>query len=202
MGMYTELNLAVALKPDLPESVENILNMMKTPDEYIEPSDLPDHLFFKTGRWYWFLHASGSYYFPYPNRAYTDFYFDQIAKQWYFNCRVNFKNYSREIQLFLDWLAPYVESRGCVGHMFYETWALPRLIILDNDGAHFVDITQMVKVKETDEDNRDYINETTNYHNLFEESPKSWIPQKMIVELTLDESASSYKIDKISTETK
>ena len=47
---------------------------------------------------------------------------------YFLNVRCNLKNYYSEIELFLDWLCPYMETEGFIGYMRYEECDDPVLI--------------------------------------------------------------------------
>ena len=49
MGMYTEINVCFDLVKDTPKNVVSILHYLIEGDD--EPSDLPNHEFFKCDRW-------------------------------------------------------------------------------------------------------------------------------------------------------
>lgn len=130
MGMYTELNIAIEIDDD--PQVISILQYMLDVDDGFEPK-LPHHAFFYTACWRWML-RSDSYYFPgqtdsrlvkdnlYPDRP-----------MWFLTVRCNLKNYSNEIEEFLDWLAPYSLTQGFVGYKRYEEDENPTLIYIDGD---------------------------------------------------------------------
>jgi hypothetical protein len=139
MGVYTELNMAVEL--NLGEKEIKILQFMTRENLRNDPDfPIPNHPFFQTERWDWMLRAGGSYYFPYPNRRYCDFYYDDIAESFFLNCRVNFKNYGSEIEKFIDWLSPYVDKTSSfVGHIHYEEWVTPQFILYDGEKLNIVE---------------------------------------------------------------
>ena len=126
MGMYTELVLGVDLKRDTPEIVIRTLKkMLSMKDE--EEIELPDHELFKlsTGRWTFMLRCD-SYYFA--GTTNSEMHCDHITKRHELSVRCNLKNYEREIELFLDWIKPYVEDRGFAGYKRYEECDEPELI--------------------------------------------------------------------------
>lgn len=138
MGMYTELDLKVAIKDD--PIVVDILKDISTGDESLTIKDRLDHPFFKTDRcdmvgW------GGSYYFD--GQPYTQFRYDEIAKCWFLTTCFNLKNYNQEIEKFLDWLCPYILTEGYIGTYWYEENFAPTDIYKTNRkimiGAHFLD---------------------------------------------------------------
>ena len=131
MGMYTEFVFAVELNSKTIErdGVINILKYMVRDAKRIHPDKLPNHPFFKTERW-WMLFTMGSAYFP--GITHSDF---QCSHGDYFlTVRSNLKNYDSEIELFLDWITPYVvNAHGkCFGYFRYEEDDNPSLIYIDH----------------------------------------------------------------------
>ncbi|AGO48479.1 hypothetical protein Phi18:1_gp32 [Cellulophaga phage phi18:1] len=107
MGMYTELIFGAELKQDTPENViESLKYMMGDVEEKPENFPLPD------GRCEWLFKGS-SYYFG-INQAVSSMWFDNISKSWSISTRSNIKNYGDEIESFLEWIKPYIDSgSGC-----------------------------------------------------------------------------------------
>lgn len=105
MGDYTELHYNVEMVRDVPTQATDLLRYMvgKLDDE---PA-LADHPLFSAKRWRYMLRCD-SYYFPMSTSS-TCFY-DDIANQWFLSVRSNFKNYDDEINLFIDWIDPYVNA--------------------------------------------------------------------------------------------
>ena len=124
MGMYTELNIGVAFKEDTPSSVINILKHMLNEDEpdYYE---LTDHPLFKTARWNLML-VCDSYYFD--GQTDSSLIYDDISNQYYLNVRCNLKNYDNEIDKFMDFIQPYLDTNGFLGYKRYEEDGDPTLI--------------------------------------------------------------------------
>lgn len=126
MGMYTEFNIALELRAE----DENVINVLKFMADYpIEEEDLilPSHELFKTARWRFML-LGGSYYFT--GKPHCSFKYDDIAKSYFLTVRSNIKNYDDEIELFLDWIKPYLyEMDGdFIGYKMYEEDRKPTLI--------------------------------------------------------------------------
>lgn len=112
MGMYTQLTLAVELKKD--KEMLDILNKMIKMD-YSELTLLSAHPLFECPRVSCIFHC-GSYYFnaePFVKLV------DNEIRTTLTTC-FNLKNYDDEIQKFLDWLCPYIETEGYIGTYRYE----------------------------------------------------------------------------------
>ena len=125
MGMYTELNIGVNLVPDTPENIINILNyMLSCSNDVIEP-ETTDHPLFSTERWSYML-VCDSYYFD--GRTDSSMVRDDISGEYELNVRCNVKNYNDEIELFLDFIQPYLETNGFLGYTRYEEFDDPILI--------------------------------------------------------------------------
>lgn len=141
MGMYTDLVLGVDLRIDTPAEVINILKYMVNGDELTDyDSYLPEHPLFKTKRWS-IIPVCDSAYFggstvsKLQKPRYT-------GDLWSLSIRSNLKNYNLEIELFLNWLEPYVKTRGFVGYMRYEEFDDPTLIYIDDCVRLFnIDVT-------------------------------------------------------------
>jgi hypothetical protein len=68
------------------------------------------------------------------------YYFDSITDskmeynntdcKYHLNVRSNLKNYDSEIENFLDFISPYVETDGFIGYMRYEESDEPALIYI------------------------------------------------------------------------
>lgn len=134
MGMYTALSLGVRLA-DLPEDVIEVLDFMTGKGKYdrmhdwpniVETPAIPDHPFFECERWRWLL-TMDSYYFDY--QTHWEFEWDRISGGHFLTGVSNIKNYGGEIAQFLDWLNPYIDTRGFIGWTQYEEAVYPTLII-------------------------------------------------------------------------
>lgn len=128
MGMYTELNIGVNLRSDTPENIIDILKHMLEDDEDVCTTD---HPLFETERWRFMLRCD-SYYFD----GHTDSSMvkDNISGEYELNVRCNIKNYDDEIEQFLDFIQPYLESDGFLGYKRYEEFDDPTLIYNDKYG--------------------------------------------------------------------
>jgi len=127
MGMYTELNYNTELKQSTPTDVIVLLEyMVGERDNFI--GLLPDNpLFEDTGRWPFMLRCD-SYYFDAD--THSTLRFDEISMSYYLCIQTNLKNYSAEIENFIDWIAPYIEQHdgAYLGFYRYEESDWPILI--------------------------------------------------------------------------
>lgn len=133
MGMYTEINVCFDLGKNTPKSVVEILYYLVEGTN--SPSILPKHNFFKCDRWDRIARCD-SYYFD--GSTLSKIIFDNISKTWKVNIRANLKNYNFEIEEFLDWLQPYIETKGFIGYKRYEECEDPTLIYTDFDNNEIV----------------------------------------------------------------
>lgn len=126
MGMYTELNIGVELDIVGRQDVIDILNYMSLTGEK-EGLDMSkyNHKLFATDRWKWMLNGS-SYYFD--AQPHCEFIYDKISNSYFLTCIFNIKNYSDEIECFLDFLSPYISSNGFIGYKRYEEQYAPTLL--------------------------------------------------------------------------
>ena len=125
MGMYTEIHFNAELKQDVPANVLHILRYMLG-DVDVKPR-LPEHALFKTSRWNFML-CCDSYYFAAD--THSTLRYDDIGKSFYLCIRSNVKNYDNEIELFIDWIMPYITGyKGdFLGFSRYEEFNEPTLI--------------------------------------------------------------------------
>ena len=108
MGMYTELILGCKLKPETPQEVIDIIKWMCEPDDKRgEPPEA--YPFSSKGRMKWLFRMS-SYYFSVSSTPAPHFVFDENGDNWILSTRSNLKNYEDEIETFLEWLKPHIES--------------------------------------------------------------------------------------------
>jgi len=124
MGMYTELNIGVRICPT--PTVLQKLNYMLGEDTEDVHIDHP--LFTDQTRWKYML-LSDSYYFD--GKSDSKLFIDDLYPDdpmYYLNVRCNLKNYDEEIEKFMDWLCPYIETKGFLGYKRYEGCNAPTLI--------------------------------------------------------------------------
>jgi hypothetical protein len=130
MGMYTELIFGADLKEDTPKNVIEALKYM-IGDTEEKPNDFP----LPDGRCEW-LFRGASYYFG-VNRPVSKMWFDDISKNWALSTRSNIKNYGSEIEAFLEWIKPYIDSGSGSRDMYaivtYEEAEAPNIYYLYED---------------------------------------------------------------------
>ena len=132
MEMYTELNIGVNLRKDTPVAIIETLQHMLRSDDTFVPS--VEHPLFKTERWSWMLNMDSYYFDGFSHSAMQQ---ERINNEWQLTIRCNLKNYAHEIELFLDFIVPYISTSGLLGYMRYETETLPTLIFRDCDKIVF-----------------------------------------------------------------
>jgi hypothetical protein len=114
MGMYTEFVFGGALHDDVPDHVVAILRYLVEPigskqaETYFRQLKIPDHPFFQTDRWQG-IAISSSCYFGY-NQPHSALVYDEINRHWVVAIRSSIKNYSHEIEKFVDWIRPYIRK--------------------------------------------------------------------------------------------
>jgi len=142
MGYYTELIFGCSLGEDTPHEIIRLLKFMvdssefKTWDEIIDNNSkepwLPDHPLFSDTRWRWIFQCA-SYYFG-VNEPMAKIWYDDIRHCWQISTRSNLKNYD-EIELFLDWIKPYIDSGSGLREMYAIVTTEdgePKIYYLDN----------------------------------------------------------------------
>ncbi len=127
MGTYTELNIGIELKKDIPNSIIEVLKIMTSLDD-IDITEVPDHPLFKTESWERMLMCE-SYYFD--AKSVLRFEYDAISKTHFLTVICNLKNYDNEIQKFLDWICPYINTQDYIGHIRQEEDLYPTLLYCD-----------------------------------------------------------------------
>lgn len=122
MGMYTELVMATRVK-NVPEVVAILKYMV---GETAEQPPLPDHPLFSTPRWRMLFTCSSYYFVP---RSTALFSFDEIGEFWCLITRADLKNYDSEIELFIDWIRPYLDAdeNHMIGYSRYEETRKPTI---------------------------------------------------------------------------
>lgn len=130
MGMYTEIYVKIALVNDIDSVVIDTLKYMMGMSE--QPEKLPDHPLFQTSRFDFMLRCSSHYHVP---KEVGEFFWNDIAKQWFLVSRSDFKNYENEAALFFDWIEPYTDYLGktFVGYTLHEEDDEPTLIYFGDD---------------------------------------------------------------------
>ena len=125
MGMYTQLNIGVDLRRDTPENIIDILNYMLTGGSNIPDPETTDHPLFSTLRWRFMLTCDSCYFDGHTDSSMVR---DGIFNDYHLNVRSNLKNYDNEIELFLDFIRPYLDTDGFLGYKWYEEDDDPTLI--------------------------------------------------------------------------
>ena len=129
MGNYTEIHFNAELKKDTPKDVIKILKYMTEGGSYpMDDADLSSiHELFECHRWGIML-CCDSYYFSSDTQS--TLRFDDITKSYFLCIKSNLKNYSGEIEKFIDWIHPYLDEfdGDYLGHYRYEEDDIPRLI--------------------------------------------------------------------------
>lgn len=136
MGMYTELIFSAGFIKDLPDEVVDTLKYMISGED--RPEHLPSHEFFDSGAVTWLLRGR-SYYFA--DTIDPRLRFDKIGKNWILSSRSNIKNYDNEIELFLDWIKPYIAEGSGLREFYaivcHEEQEIPTIYYLhEEDEKH------------------------------------------------------------------
>lgn len=128
MGMYTELVIKVSFDVGkLDKTSRKVLDYLFGACE--EPSELPDHRFFRCPRWKQIGFGS-SFYHPDVVKSYSVQY-----GSIYLFARTDLKNYDDEIERFIDWVKPIIEQQNgqCIGWSLYEEAATPDLLFANGE---------------------------------------------------------------------
>lgn len=129
MGMYTELIFGASIKKDAPQKVINTLHYLVNHKKLWEDVEIEESV--TNGRNV--LNGSGSYYFG-VNDPVAKMWQDDIDKEWKVCSRCNIKNYEGEIETFLEWVKPYIDSGSGSRDMYaikiYEEQSEPTIYYL------------------------------------------------------------------------
>ena len=128
MGMYTELIFGASLKEDTPieviETLKNMIGMDCDESKVIEIDFSRSPL------------VGSSYYFG-VCESLTKLWYDEISGEWILSTRSNIKNYYDDIEKFLEWIKPYIESGSGSNDMYaivtYECSGKPTVYYLNGD---------------------------------------------------------------------
>ena len=131
MGMYTEFHFNVKLKRDIaPEIIAVLEFMIGGGGKEKGPAEIPSHELFEEGedpRWSYMLQCDSFYFYADTNSTLRR---EDINKSYYLCIRCNLKNYGSEIELFVDWITPYISA--CKGDFLgfhrYEESETPTLL--------------------------------------------------------------------------
>jgi len=122
--MYTELIFGAELKTETPIEVINTLKYM------VGDIDEPTNILYKENR----NPLMGSSYYFGVNRPVSKMYYDEISKAWVLSSRANIKNYNDEIEKFLGWIKPFINSgsgnRDMYAIVIYEEQDTPTIYYL------------------------------------------------------------------------
>ncbi len=124
MGMYTELIFQGETKPNLPTDIQHLLDYFFDEDGEEIDGELPDHPFFACPRWCHIGHMSSYYHIPFALRRSQNHVREDAGKHVFLRC--DLKNYENEIELFLDWIGPYMEEYR--GWVWYDEDMEPTII--------------------------------------------------------------------------
>lgn len=105
MGMYTELIFGAHLKKDTPEHIIKIIQDLANGD--------PDEVspFYNSRN----VLLGNSGYFPVQHCIFKK---DSELKIWSLNSRASIKNYSDEIEFFLEFIKPYISSGSGINDIY------------------------------------------------------------------------------------
>ena len=139
MGMYTELNIGVHLHGNTPNEIIKILYYMLNDDNDGEIK-VTNHPLFLTSRWERMLLSDSCFFDGRTDSSMTK---DFIINCYELNIRCNLKNYDNEILLFLNFIQPYLDTRGFLGYTRFETSKNPTLIYNTMEGIELIGIDEM-----------------------------------------------------------
>lgn len=132
MGMYTQFHFGSDLKKETPKEVTDLLQAMSDGIAYeLDEKQLPNHDFFKCSRWA-YLFTMGSEYFDYETACH--FGKNELFGTYNLSVTSNLKNYDNEIDLFVDWIHPYLSKYDgdFLGYSRYEETEIPEVIYYKN----------------------------------------------------------------------
>src|SRR6185312_7222024 len=105
MGMYTELIFGASIKKDAPKEVINTLYYLVNSKKLWSDVSLEESVTKGIN----VLNGGGSYYFGVTDGV-AKMWQDEIDKEWKVSARHNIKNYDGEIDIFLEWIKPFIDS--------------------------------------------------------------------------------------------
>ena len=124
MGMYTELVFGAELKSDTPKDVIDTIRYL------VGDIDKPENVLYKENR---NPLRGGSFYFG-VSTSVSKMYFDKTSNAWILSSRANIKNYNNEIEVFLEWIKPFIQSgsgyRDMYAFVMYEESEEPNIYYL------------------------------------------------------------------------
>lgn len=107
MGHYTEMHYNVKLVERVPKKVIDVLTYLGGTSHAKPPETLPDHALFSTARW-GMISVGRSYYIN--TLPHYLFQRDPISKTFFLGIKTQIKNYENELELFIDWIDPWVDA--------------------------------------------------------------------------------------------
>lgn len=127
--MYTEILTNFDLKKETPQCVIDLLHYLIQPNE--QPKNLPEHPLFQTERWRLLFTGSSAYFDTEPYASLTS-----SDTHYHLKTCANFKNYDGEIDLFWDFITPYIDEipGAYLGHKFYEENEAPTNVLFVSEG--------------------------------------------------------------------
>ena len=168
MGMYTEFIFGCSLKKETPkvciDALDYVINGAEKKPKYENPLTYAEKKFnlnyierttpieelrafidlYNLER----LLLSCSYYFDAP--PVKKFYFDDIDKCYHISTRSDLKNYTNQIDTFIDYIRPYIDggsgTRDVFAYVMYEEQAFPTIYALD--GTY--DVNRYIKDEDDD----------------------------------------------------
>lgn len=130
MGRYTELIFGAVLEKDTPDIVINTLKYMLG-----EIKDKPNNSLLSKERCELLFKGSSDYFGI--DKPVNRLWFNDTDNQWRISTRSNIKNYKGEIEEFLNWIKPYIESGSGVRDMYAivisEEATEPTIYYLDDE---------------------------------------------------------------------
>ncbi len=157
MGMYTEFIFSCTLTKDTPkvcvDALDMVINGEDKKKKYENPQTWEEEIYnrrfiekttpndeiqkFIDKYDFYRLFRSSSYYFGGANPI-SRFYYDNIDNEYHISTRANLKNYSHQIQNFIEYIRPYVSYGSGPLNIFayvqYEEDEFPT--IYAEDGIH------------------------------------------------------------------
>lgn len=128
MGMFTEFIFGCSLKKDTPQvCIDALDHVINGDDDDVVSEEIQE--FIKEYSLY-SLCRSASYYFG-VSRAKSSMWHDHISEEWVVSIRSNMKNYDGEIERFIKYITPFVQSGSGPLNIFayvqYETTEFPTM---------------------------------------------------------------------------
>lgn len=137
MGEYTKFSVILPIKTDTPENIKNILiDIVENSGNNLKTMELPEHEFFKDENRFYFAQCN-SYYFTGTSNSkihYNEKIGCKTDNRMILHIDCDFKNYENEIDLFLNFIAPYVDANHntFLGYSREEKFINPELYFINN----------------------------------------------------------------------